>query len=171
MSGITEFTQRIVRVAFYQGPIIEYFPFLAHVPSYLWPWKREAQIWSKAYSSMYGDLFQDVKDRLNCGDQRSSFVASIISKQERLDLSDKQLSWLTASIASGSETVAASMGWFLFAMIQHPEIQKKAQLQLDAVVGRSRLPSFEDMKDLPYIHALVRETLRWHPVDPLGTSF
>lgn len=52
----------------------------------------------------------------------------------------------------------------------YPEVQRKAQEQLDAVIGRDRLPTFEDMEALPYIQAVVKEMLRWHPVTPLGTS-
>jgi len=53
-------------------------------------------------------------------------------------------------------------------MIAHPEIQKRAQDELDAVVGRSRTPTFADAPNLPFIQALVKETLRWRPALPLG---
>ena len=53
-------------------------------------------------------------------------------------------------------------------MIAHPEIQKRAQDELDAVVGRSRAPTFADSPNLPYIQALVKESLRWRPALPLG---
>ena len=53
-------------------------------------------------------------------------------------------------------------------MIVYPEIQKRAQAELDAVVGRSRVPTFSDAPSLPYIQALVKETLRWRSPIPLG---
>ena len=53
-------------------------------------------------------------------------------------------------------------------MTIHPEAQKKAQAELDAVVGPDRLPTFEDRESLPYLNALLREVLRWHPVTPMG---
>lgn len=56
----------------------------------------------------------------------------------------------------------------MLAMVLYPETQKKAQAELDAVVGRSRLPTFADFDHLPYIRAMVKETLRWRAVDPLG---
>lgn len=49
-----------------------------------------------------------------------------------------------------------------------PEVQKKARAQIDAVVGRNRLPMMEDRPLLPYIDAIFRETLRYYPVVPLG---
>jgi cytochrome P450 len=53
-------------------------------------------------------------------------------------------------------------------MIAHPEFQKRAQAELDEVVGRSRTPTFSDASSLPYVQAIVREILRWRPVTPLG---
>lgn len=53
-------------------------------------------------------------------------------------------------------------------MTLYPDVQRKAQAALDAVVGPDRLPDFGDSDALPYIHAIVRETLRWHVVAPLG---
>ena len=53
-------------------------------------------------------------------------------------------------------------------MSLYPEVQKKAQAQLDAVVGPDRLPEFADRARLPYIDAIVKEILRWHPVGPMG---
>ena len=67
----------------------------------------------------------------------------------------------------GSQTLS-TVEWFFVAMTLFPEIQKKAQKELMAVVGSNRLPEFEDEKSLPYIRALVKECLRWRSVAPLG---
>lgn len=56
-------------------------------------------------------------------------------------------------------------------MVLCPEIQEKAQREIDQVVGRGRLPTFSDRASLPYISRVVKETLRWMPVTPLGTFF
>lgn len=53
------------------------------------------------------------------------------------------------------------------AMALHPEVQKKAQAELDQVLG-GRLPEFADRPNLPYINAVIKETGRWQPVAPLG---
>lgn len=53
-------------------------------------------------------------------------------------------------------------------MAMFPEIQSKAQNELDAVIGRERLPSYEDRDLLPYVQAVVLECTRWLPVLPLG---
>jgi cytochrome P450 len=53
-------------------------------------------------------------------------------------------------------------------MILFPEVQEKAQADIDAVVGKDRLPTFGDRDDLPYVEAIICETMRWHPPVPLG---
>lgn len=55
-------------------------------------------------------------------------------------------------------------------MVLHPEAQKKAQAELDAVVGPGRMPDFSDWKSLVYMNALIKEVLRWHTVAPLGVA-
>jgi cytochrome P450 len=70
--------------------------------------------------------------------------------------------------AAGAETTSAVMAWFTLAILAYPETQARAQAELDAVVGRTRLPSFADYPHLPYIRAMVKEALRWRPVDPVG---
>jgi cytochrome P450 len=53
-------------------------------------------------------------------------------------------------------------------MVLYPDVQKRAQAKIDLVIGRDLLPTFEDRASLPYIDAVLRETLRWQPVGPLG---
>jgi cytochrome P450 len=67
-----------------------------------------------------------------------------------------------------SQQTSTSLTNFFLAMMYYPEIQVKAHKLLDEVVGRSRLPDFTDMDQLQYITAVVKETLRWKAVAPLG---
>ena len=53
-------------------------------------------------------------------------------------------------------------------MAQHPEILAKAQREIDAAVGSSRLPTFEDRPNMPYVEAIVKECLRISSPVPLG---
>jgi cytochrome P450 len=59
---------------------------------------------------------------------------------------------------------------FFLAVLLHPEIQTRAQKEIDAVTGGVRLPTFEDRPELPFVDAICKEVLRWRPVLPLGGS-
>ncbi|TFK27923.1 cytochrome P450 [Coprinopsis marcescibilis] len=73
----------------------------------------------------------------------------------------------TAHIAGG-DTSFSAMRTFLYAMSTHPDIQRKAQQEIDREVDAGRLPIFEDRDRLPYVNALVREVLRWVTVVPFA---
>jgi cytochrome P450 len=64
----------------------------------------------------------------------------------------------------------AALGHFMAAMMLFPDVQAKAQAELDAVLGRDRLPDHSDRGDLPYVNSVILETLRWKLVLPTGTS-
>ena len=53
-------------------------------------------------------------------------------------------------------------------MTLYPEVQQKARTQLDAVVGPNRLPGIRDREFLPYVDAILKETLRWHVILPFS---
>lgn len=53
-------------------------------------------------------------------------------------------------------------------MVLYPDVQVKAHAQIDRVLDSGRLPSFSDYSSLPYIEAIVKESLRWNPVVPLS---
>ena len=61
------------------------------------------------------------------------------------------------------------MGWWTLAMLAYPEAQARGHAELDAVIGRTRLPTFADYPHLPYIRAMVKELLRWRPLSPIIT--
>lgn len=62
----------------------------------------------------------------------------------------------------------SAVACFFLAMTVYPEVQRKAQEEIDRVVGRDRLPTMADRQNLPYVEAVVREVLRWQPVAPMG---
>jgi cytochrome P450 len=67
---------------------------------------------------------------------------------------------------AGAETTSGVMAWWMLAMTAYPDVQKRAQAELDNVVGRHRVPSFADFEHLPYIRAMVKEALRWRTIGP-----
>jgi cytochrome P450 len=71
-------------------------------------------------------------------------------------------------LSAGSETTIASVQWFFRAAIYFPDAAKRAQQEIDAVVGPDRLPEWQDRPNLPYVEALIQELHRWASVSPLA---
>lgn len=53
-------------------------------------------------------------------------------------------------------------------MVLNPSVARKAQEEIDNVIGYDRLPEFEDRKNLTYIEYIIKEVYRWNPPLPLG---
>ena len=53
-------------------------------------------------------------------------------------------------------------------MAKYPHVQKRAQAEIDRVVGNDRLPLVQDRQQLPFVDAIMSEVLRWKPAVPLG---
>ena len=97
------------------------------------------------------------------------FCVDLLRTQKTENLSDDQASYVAGILLeAGSDTTANTLTGFVQAMTAFPEAQKKAQEEIDRVVGPERLPTMEDAENLPYIRACVKEALRWMPTVILG---
>lgn len=148
---------------------VELLPWMKHIPSKFAKWKRTAEEWFRRDSEMFEGLVDSVRTNLAKGVDRPSLSATFIKNQSRNGLDGREMAWLASTMyGAGSETTTSSMYWWMLAMVAFPETQRRAQAELDAVVGRSRIPSFSDLPCLPYLRAMVKEVLRWRAVLPVG---
>ncbi|KAH9987708.1 CyP450 monooxygenase [Russula vinacea] len=141
-----------------RGRIFDLFPFLVHMP-WWFPgagFKKEAQTkWIPHVNTALHAPYETVRRQMAAGTAKPSVAASMIS-----ELNDK---------SSEEEKYTVSvLHSFVLAMVLYPEVQRKAQAEIDSVVGKDRLPDFGDQPLLPYVTAILEEALRWHPVVPLA---
>ncbi|KAL3702776.1 hypothetical protein TMatcc_000088 [Talaromyces marneffei ATCC 18224] len=93
----------------------------------------------------------------------------VLGERDNLGFSTHKLSFIGGGLVEGgSETPACMILTFIGAMTKWPEIQKKAQVEIDAVIGEDRSPTWADYACLPYVAAITKECVRWRPVAPLG---
>ncbi|KAH9031548.1 cytochrome P450 [Lactarius hengduanensis] len=93
----------------------------------------------------------------------------LIKNKGKYHLSERERAWLVGDMLSaGGNTTSTTLHWWLLALLAHPEVQVRAQAELDDVVGSARPPTFADLPFLPYIRAMVKEALRWSPTAPFG---
>lgn len=89
--------------------------------------------------------------------------------QEKEGFSDTAASYISGSLLeAGSDTTAATLYAFIQAILVWPEVLKKAQEEVDRVVGGDRLPTLEDYPNMPYIRCCIKESIRWMPTVILG---
>ncbi|KAI0835784.1 cytochrome P450 [Hypoxylon sp. FL0890] len=149
---------------------VERYPALKYIPSIFAPWKAEVLKQRQKDIQLYTELMDEVKDRMAKGTLPTCFAKHLLEEQDSLGMSDLELAYTAGSpFGAGVETSAGSLASFLLACVKFgPQFIPKAQEELDRVVGKDRLPTFENMPQLPYVRAVASETLRWRPVAVLG---
>lgn len=70
-------------------------------------------------------------------------------------------------MSGGSDTGTVTIEWALSELFAHPHQLLKAQHEIDNIVGKNRLVQESDLPNLPYLHAIIKETMRLHPPVPL----
>ncbi|GJD01134.1 cytochrome P450 [Colletotrichum higginsianum] len=154
-------------------PPFDVFPFLRHVPDVLTPWRgwqRRAAALKSKQNGLYHDLFEEAKARVERGKAGDSFVASLLRNNARDGYSEVELEYITGFLMEGgSDTTAGAFETFVLAMAAYPDVQKRAQAEVDSVFGRDGVRSEKARADaLPYLKACFLETLRWRPGFPLA---
>ncbi|KAI0092994.1 cytochrome P450 [Irpex rosettiformis] len=116
--------------------------------------------------------FQRVVEQITAGTARPSFVASNIEAMygEKHDAEHERATKLAAVMifAAGFETTWRAVTIFIAVMLLYPEVQEKAQEEIDRVIGRDRLPDLGDRDSLPYVQCVINEVMRWEPIVPFG---
>ncbi|KAF8751320.1 hypothetical protein HU200_012201 [Digitaria exilis] len=96
------------------------------------------------------------------------FVDALFTLRDKYDLSDDTvIGLLWDMITAGTDTTVISVEWAMAELVKNPRVQEKVQEELDRVVGRDRVLLETDFPNLPYLQALVKESLRLHPPTPL----
>ncbi|KAJ7259531.1 cytochrome P450 [Mycena haematopus] len=161
--------------SFFPGAVtVNTFPILRYLPSWM-PgagFKRYAAECRQLTKEMREVQFDFVKQNMRDGVDSKSVVARLLeAKQARGRYDEVTIQNVAATAyAAGADTTVSALASFFLAMATHPDAQKKAQIEIDTVVGTHRLPKFEDRPSLPFVEALYREVMRWKPVLPLGVA-
>ncbi|CAL1709871.1 unnamed protein product [Somion occarium] len=166
---INNLMHRLVQACLPGAFLVEIFPSMKHLPTWMAKWKRDGLEYHRKDSIMFEGFMNDAKDKKEKGTLEPCFAGTLIEDEKKYALTKKEAAWLAGTVfGAGAETTAAALSVFMLSMTLYPEVMKKAQAQIDAVVGRDRMPTFADREELPYITAIVKELHRWRPVGPLG---
>ncbi|KAL3473137.1 cytochrome P450 [Aspergillus californicus] len=170
---MTEFSLAAVPMAW----AVDIVPALQHLPENFpgATFKKTATKWRKSIHASAYIPYRFVQRQIAAVTHRPSYVSKLIQQLKgegnaNLSPEDEQaIIWSAASLyGAAADTTVITLTIFTLAMIKFPHVQRKAQEEIDRVVGTNRLPSFGDRDKLPYINALVKEALRWWPIAPMG---
>ncbi|KAI0058471.1 cytochrome P450 [Artomyces pyxidatus] len=166
VKSIEELLGRLGHATLPKNHLVEIFPWMRYIPARLAPWKRQSEAWFEKDSDTFENLFNT---SIACGTESPTMSSVLHDNSARFGLSVRESAWLNVTMyAAGVDTTTCAFSWGILGILAYPETQKRAQAELDVVVGRSRVPTFADLPHLPYVSAMVRETLRWGPVTPVA---
>ncbi|XP_058094423.1 cytochrome P450 71AU50-like [Magnolia sinica] len=129
----------------------------------------------KAFTRFFDDLFERVVDdhirTREVGHQRDFIdvmLALMASNHMEINIDRTNCKAIVMDMLTGAaDTSSAVIEWALSELFRHPLVMKKAQEELEAVVGMDRIVDESDLVKLEYLEMVVKETLRLHPVAPL----
>eukprot|EP00058_Branchiostoma_floridae_P019827 XP_002605317.1 hypothetical protein BRAFLDRAFT_89040 [Branchiostoma floridae] len=152
------------------GQIINVFPFLRFVPGV----NKSLRDVSKYNAKIHAFLWDEISrhrhnlDRENPRDFLDFCLVELEKREKVEDFTEEQAMCLTYEFfIAGVDTLTNTMQWCLLYMVLYPDVQKKVQSELDAVVGGAQ-PALSHRAQLPYTEATLMEVQRMRPVGPLG---
>ncbi|KLO09947.1 cytochrome P450 [Schizopora paradoxa] len=149
---------------------VDVFPFLKYFPSWLpgMGFKGVAEIYHKMVTKYLESPFEFLKSEMANGTAIECFIGHELEVCSSA-AEEYEIKWLGAALyGAGSDTTVAALETFLFAMTLNPAIFRRLQNEIDSVIGQDRLPLLTDMPNLTYLEAVLKETLRWNAILPLG---
>ncbi|KAI0074482.1 cytochrome P450 [Panus rudis PR-1116 ss-1] len=154
--------------------LVDIMPFLKHIPEWFpgATFQKKAKYWRNESMKMLNQPFDFTKNAWRNGSAKPSMVTDILERiatdPNRDELEDIARKSAGIAYVGGADTTVSTLSSLFLALAIHPEVQKRAQAELDTVVGPNRLPNFEDRASLPYVEAIIKEALRWQPVTPMA---
>lgn len=162
--------------------LVDAIPALKYLPTWFpgTGFKKTAQEWSRINVMATEIPYSFTKRQLELGHHRPSFVSNVLQHMASIPddaaasglsrrQEEEELKWCAAMLYNGGlDTTIPILAGFFQAMIMFPHVQREAQAEIDRVIGRDRLPSFRDRQHLPYIDAVIQESIRWNPTAPSG---
>ncbi|KZT03178.1 cytochrome P450 monooxygenase [Laetiporus sulphureus 93-53] len=153
--------------------VVDFFPILKYLPTWMpgTGFKRKALQARDAGLISRTVPFERVKKDIASGTAKPSFTRNLLEKNASVDSESFEFEVKGAAsviYGAGTDTTITSITIFVLAMVLNPEVYKKAQAELDDVVGRKRLPNLSDRNSLPYLDCVLKEVYRWGSPVPLG---
>ncbi|KIJ48489.1 hypothetical protein M422DRAFT_162762 [Sphaerobolus stellatus SS14] len=159
---------------------VDFLPWLQYIPAWfpgpLGKFARKAAYWYGPTKQVAVMPFAMVQKRIAEGTEGTSVIATSLAKlaatppeSAQVDQEEVIRNITGIAYAAGAGTSLGGLLTILLTLLLFPDVQKKAQAEIDEVIG-DRLPTLEDREALPYLNAFCDETQRWRPVTPFGIA-
>ncbi|KAJ7838208.1 cytochrome P450 [Mycena olivaceomarginata] len=122
----------------------------------------------------YFGLLEDTRKRMRRNQHNGSFMEVVLERQAELGMDDEMAGWFSGTLLGfnlfgapvfetdtvledAADTTSSYIQSLLLALVAHPQAQKKAHEEIDPIVGEHRMPTLEDLEQMPYFRAIISE--------------
>lgn len=141
-------------------------------PRSIWPYlpfyKKFVATWDhlfKVAEKLIQKKVEEIQQRVDLDQDVEGAYLTHLLLSEKMTL-DEILSSITELLLAGVDTTSNTICWALYHLAKEPQIQEQLYQEVSAVCPGERVPTSEDTAKMPFMKAVIRETLRLYPVVP-----
>ena len=137
-------------------------------------WRRICRLQGEIDHMLYDEI---ARCRQEAPESRTDIMAMLVAARDEdgQPMSDEEIrDELITLLVAGHETTATALSWVTYRLMQNPEVLAKAQAELTAVMGNGTAgggPTAEQIAELKYLDAVIKETARLNPILPTVARF
>lgn len=136
-------------------------PALLNAPDWLVPSNKKLKAYVARLQNIINIIRGDLKEDMDKGTAPDSLQKWFLEHIDEFEISEEHGAWIfQAFLSAGTRSPYNVVMQYMINVMEHPEWQQKVQEEIDAVVGKDRLPRFDDVPNLPTVRAVIKEALR-----------
>ncbi|XP_068446936.1 sterol 26-hydroxylase, mitochondrial [Clinocottus analis] len=136
-------------------------------------WSRFVQAWDDLYGvarALIDRRIAEIEAQVSSGEPAEGMYLTYLLSSDRLSRAEVYIS-ITELLLGGVDTTSNTLSWALYRLARDGRAQDRLHRELSAVCPDRREPTTEDLSRMPYLKAVVKETLRLYPVVPGNGRF
>ncbi|PPQ87190.1 hypothetical protein CVT25_015020 [Psilocybe cyanescens] len=164
-----EYTHQLLKTVSPEAAPVDLIPILKYIPERWAPFKQLWRETRRLQRALYFSFLEHTEQKVTSGNKTGSMIEDVLRRQSELGISRELTGYLGGIlIDGGTDTSSALLQSLVLRLMKSPASLRKAQNEVDTVVGKKRLPVSSDVSALPYVQALIKEIHRMTPAGPVG---
>ncbi|KAG5851616.1 hypothetical protein ANANG_G00053540 [Anguilla anguilla] len=166
---VPEETQRFI---YSVGEMFRLSPIIVLFPKSVWPylpfWKHFVAVWDhlfKVAQDLVEQKMAEIQEKLKLGEPVEGEYLTHLLVSEQMSVTEV-LGSITELLLAGVDTTSNTISWSLYHLARDPHMQDRLYREVSGVCPGDKVPDSDDIARMPWLKAVVRETLRLYPVVP-----
>ncbi|XP_060888966.1 sterol 26-hydroxylase, mitochondrial [Labrus mixtus] len=136
-------------------------------------WRRFVQAWDDLYDvahTLIDRRVAEIKAQVCSGEQTEGMYLTYLLSSDKLSRTEVYIS-ITELLLGGVDTTSNTLSWALYHLARDRTAQDRLYCEVNSVCPDRREPTTDDLSRMPYLKAVIKETLRLYPVVPGNGRF